>query len=62
MITLHERLGGGNFGDVYRGLYNRILQVAVKTLKVRLLYCTSTACALYGLRAADSQVPCSVVL
>ena len=38
MITLHERLGGGNFGDVYRGLYNRILQVAVKTLKVRLLY------------------------
>ena len=60
MITLQERLGGGNFGDVYWGLYNRILQVAVKTLKVRLLYCT--AHALYGLRAADSQAPCSVVL
>ena len=38
MITLQERLGGGNFGDVFNGLYNRILQVAVKTLKVRLLY------------------------
>lgn len=44
MITLKERLGGGCFGDVHRGLYNRLLEVAVKTLKVRVLSAMADAC------------------
>ncbi|XP_066940387.1 tyrosine-protein kinase Src42A-like [Macrobrachium rosenbergii] len=33
MITLSKRLGSGNFGEVYEGLFNGHTKVAVKTLK-----------------------------
>ncbi len=32
-IELFERLGGGNFSDVYRGIMNGTLLVALKQLK-----------------------------
>jgi len=33
-IEIKERLGGGNFGDVWRGLWNGQTEVALKSLKV----------------------------
>ena len=33
MIKLKKKLGHGNFGDVYEGLWNNSIKVAVKTLK-----------------------------
>jgi hypothetical protein len=32
-VTIIERLGGGNFGDVYRGLWQGVTPVALKHLK-----------------------------
>lgn len=37
-ITLKERLGGGRFNDVHRALFDNVIEVAVKALKV--LYCS----------------------
>lgn len=33
MIQLDKKLGNGNFGEVYKGIFNHSLKVAVKTLK-----------------------------
>ena len=33
MIQLKKKLGNGNFGEVYEGLWNKHYRVAVKTLK-----------------------------
>ena len=32
-VMLGDRIGGGQFGDVYRGLFQGILQVAIKRCK-----------------------------
>lgn len=33
LILVLERLGGGNFGDVYKGIWNGATIVALKRLK-----------------------------
>ena len=42
-VRLVTKLGEGNFGEVYKGSYNDVFQLAVKTLKkgrqVHLLTC-----------------------
>ena len=32
-LTFAKKLGGGNFGDVWQGLWNNTTKVAIKTLK-----------------------------
>ncbi len=34
-MQIYERLGGGQFGDVYRGLWQNSIVVALKKLKYK---------------------------
>lgn len=46
-IKLIKRLGGGQFGEVFQGLWNNTTQVAVKTLKPGTLIPHFLACDLF---------------
>jgi serine/threonine protein kinase len=37
-IEIHEQLGGGNYGDVYRGTWNGTTTVALKKLKDKSMF------------------------
>ena len=43
LLKLFEKLGEGNFGEVFRGIWNNRTDVAVKVLKNGKIYCYGIA-------------------